>query len=146
MELCIACVPAAAGAVLGYCLYKAVPYFCAKIYEWYNRYYYKTITITMSQNKTKLVNVIKFLSATTKRGREYISTLIMIDNVDYEVPLDEVDIVITVKGQKVTMKVNVDDNSNIIGVTITTLRGVNYDKFEKFMEQFTIKADDKKKE
>ena len=56
------CIPGVVAVGIGYVLYKVVPEVFAKVRELFGNYFYKTVYVTMSQNKIKFIHLLKFMN------------------------------------------------------------------------------------
>lgn len=147
MDICLACVPASVAVGIGFVLYKVTPEVIAKIRDIFGNYFYKTIYITISQNKIKFVNLLKFMS-NFKTERDCKAVLITIDDVEYEVPLLEIKITSTTTSvPEFSMKAHTDNNFNLTYIEISVwkrdLMTINEKKIEQvdgYLKKFPSSA------
>lgn len=115
----------AAAVIVGYLLYKGIP----QGYEWmrqqYLNFYYKVRYIPFAHNPKGVINVINYLHQERKLNSHLFSvsaneTIIQINNTNYNVPLDEINI--TQNNCTVGIKVNIDSAGNIINVIFSVVK------------------------
>ena len=107
-------------ASAGFTLYKILP----EVYAWLKKilgeFFYKTVIVTIAQNKPKVVNLVKFMT----QFPQYQNTKcinITIDGQEHNVPL--IDVKFTVSGNndyEFSMKANTDSIGNLVNVVVST--------------------------
>lgn len=147
-ELLYACVPPTVAAGAGFALYKVLPEVFSQIRELFGNYFYKTVYVTLGQNKVKFLHLIKFMSK-FKVERDCKAVIISTDDGEYEVPLLEIRVT-SDKMPEIAMKAHVDGSFNINYIEISVHKRdlFSYNetkivKFDGFMRQFpSVKKDD----
>ena len=121
-----ACIPPAVAAGTGYALYKLIPDIYTKIQNIFANNFYKTVYITISQNKSKFVHLIKFMSK-FKAERDCKAVILMIDDVEYEIPLVEIRVTSNNGNDKseIMMKVHTDNCFNVTYIEVSIFKRDN---------------------
>jgi hypothetical protein len=132
-------VSAATIASANFALNRAAPEIVVKLQNILGDLLYKTVTITLSQNRVKAINLLKFM-AEFKNEKMIRTVSILIDEVEYEVPI--VEIKFTVEEYEFAMKCNVDAIGNIMSVKVSTWKRTGTDidtirikKFDEFLSK-----------
>jgi len=144
-QLLTACIPPAVAAGTGYALYKVIPAIFDKIRDVFGNHFYKTVYVTIGQNKVKFIHLIKFMSK-FKAERDCKAVIISTDDGEYEVPLLEIRVT-SDKAPEIAMKAYVDNAFNIIYIEISVYKRelfsvseTKIEKFDGFMKQFPSSA------
>ena len=131
MDLCLACVPAVAAVGVGYVIYKIIPWLSEKISTLFSNYFYKKIYITMSQNKMKFLNIIKYLSNCPKNVK---TAIISINDLEYEIPLTEIKV-----ESRLSIKAHTDNNFNVTFIELSYWKSKENISFaDGFLKRFSM--------
>lgn len=154
--LMAACIPPTVAAGTGYALYKLIPDIYNKIQDIFANNFYKTVYITISQNKSKFIHLIKFMSK-FKAERDCKAVILMIDDVEYEIPLVEIRVASNNGTDKseIMMKMHTDNCFNVTYIEVSIFKRDNLVSYserriktlDNFIKQFpsTIKQIEPKK-
>ena len=127
----------------GFTLYKILPEIYEKLKEILGDFFYKSVTITLSQNKLKAINLIKFMASFP----EYKKTKcinIAIDGQEYEIPLIEIKCADKNNtSHEFSLKANVDNTGNLTNVVVSTWKRdvlsedvLRLETFDTFLKKF----------
>lgn len=137
MDPClVGAITAAAGAGAGFTLYKIIPELYNKLKQILGEFFYKSVVVTLAQNKLKAINLMKFM-ALFPEYKKIKCTSILIDGQEYEVPL--IDVKFTVSGNndyEFSMKANTDNIGNVVNVVVSTWKRDMLYEDDKCLETF----------
>lgn len=117
----------------GFVLNRIIPEIYNQIKESLKDYYYKTVIVTVSQNKFMLINILKFLDQ-FKQYKLYKCIFIVIDKTRYEIPIRK--IIVNVSGYEFVIKCNIDNFGNIVNIVLSTWKYNRFDIDFKRIEIF----------
>ena len=142
----ISMVAAATGAITGTVTNRVVPNIFEIIRNKIRGFFFKTVTLTLSQNKQKTINFLKFIT-NFPQFKHSNCNIVIIDNQEYEIPTGDFEL--PVKGFKFKFSVHTDMQQNISHVVVSTWKrntsGINAERlavFDKFLKKFPSTADD----
>lgn len=116
------CIVAASSVTAGFIVYKVVPELYNGTMTIINTTFYKTVIMTIAQNKIKVLNIIKYISR-LKQDMNTLNSKIIIDNQEYTVPIVYPIYIYDVKKHYMYyLKVNIDNTGNIISITMSTYK------------------------
>jgi hypothetical protein len=132
----------------GFMLYKAMPTTIAYVVDMRNYHLYKTLVVPFGQNRTKVINMIKFIS-TCKNESSVRSTCISVEGEEYVIPIDA--FYIKYHGIKIYLKVALDQAGNVASVVTSIYKrkmvlgidDASVSEFNCFVGQFNSKSVEK---
>lgn len=117
----------------GFVLNRIIPEIYNQIKESLKDYYYKTVIVTISQNKFMLINILKFLDQ-FKQYKLDRCIFIVIDKTRYEIPIRK--IIVNISGYEFAIKCNIDNFGNIVNIVLSTWKYRRFDIDFKRIEIF----------